>query len=132
MCRFAFTAPFIIRVLCLILRLSPHGGGAPNTTQHVILQDLLAILGGYIGAVNIPERWLLFITIVMLLLIMYSVTILDGSLASLTPFSTPTTSCTCWWSPLSGRCTRPQSSTLSGCPARTLARCSSERRHSEQ
>ena len=73
-CRFAFTAPFIIRVLCLILRLSPHGGGAPNTTQHVILQDLLAILGGYIGAVNIPERWLLFITIVMLLLIMYCVT----------------------------------------------------------
>jgi len=55
--RFAFTAPFIIRVFCLVLRLSPYGGGAPNTTRHVILQDLLAILGGYIGAVNIPEKW---------------------------------------------------------------------------
>jgi len=55
--RFAFTAPFSIRVLCLLLRLSPLGGGAPNTTYYVIMQDLLAIIGGYIGAVNIPEKW---------------------------------------------------------------------------
>ena len=55
--RFAFTAPFIIRVLCLALRLSPYGGGADHTTVHVIMQDMLAILGGYIGAVNVPERW---------------------------------------------------------------------------
>jgi len=55
--RFAFTAPFSIRVLCLLLRLSSWGGGAPNTTYYVIMQDLLAIMGGYIGAVNIPEKW---------------------------------------------------------------------------
>lgn len=55
--RFAFTAPFSIRVFCLLLRLSPWGGGAPNTTYYVIMQDFLAILGGYIGAVNIPEKW---------------------------------------------------------------------------
>jgi len=55
--RFAFSAPFIIRMCCLILRLSSFGGGAPNTTLHVILQDTLAILGGYIGAVNVPEKW---------------------------------------------------------------------------
>ena len=55
--RFAFTAPFIIRVVCLCLRLSPHGGGAPDTTSHVVLMDLIAIAGGYIGAVNIPEKW---------------------------------------------------------------------------
>jgi len=55
--RFAFTAPFSIRVLCLLLRLSPWGGGAPNTTYYVVMQDLLAIIGGYIGAVNIPEKW---------------------------------------------------------------------------
>ena len=55
--RFAFTAPFIIRVLCLGLRLSPYGGGAPDTTTHVVLQDLIAIIGVYIGAVRIPEKW---------------------------------------------------------------------------
>ena len=55
--RFAFTAPFIIRVICLCLRLSPYGGGAPDTTSHIILQDLLAILGVYIGALYIPEKW---------------------------------------------------------------------------
>ena len=55
--RFAFTAPFIIRVVCLGLRISSYGGGAPDTTSHVVLQDLIAILGGYIGAVNIPEKW---------------------------------------------------------------------------
>jgi len=55
--RFAFSAPFIIRMCCLILRLSSFGGGAPNTTLYVILQDTLAILGGYIGAVNVPEKW---------------------------------------------------------------------------
>jgi len=55
--RFAFIAPFSIRVVCLVLRLSPWGGGAPGSTYYVIMQDLLAILGGYIGAVNIPEKW---------------------------------------------------------------------------
>jgi len=55
--RFAFSAPFLIRICCLALRLSSFGGGAPNTTLAVILQDLLAIIGGYIGAVNIPEKW---------------------------------------------------------------------------
>ena len=55
--RFAFTAPFIIRVFCLLLRLSSWGGGGQGTTYHVVTQDLLAILGGYIGAVNIPEKW---------------------------------------------------------------------------
>ena len=44
-------------MLCLCVRLSPWGGGAPLTTRHIILQDMLAITGGYIGAVNIPEKW---------------------------------------------------------------------------
>jgi len=55
--RFAFSAPFSIRMACLLLRLSSWGGGAPNTTFSVIMQDLLAVLGAYIGAVNIPEKW---------------------------------------------------------------------------
>ena len=42
MSRFAFTAPFTIRVLCLCLRLSPWGGGAPLTTRHIIMQVTLA------------------------------------------------------------------------------------------
>ena len=33
------------------------GGGAPDTTSHVVLQDLIAIIGVYIGAVRIPEKW---------------------------------------------------------------------------
>jgi len=55
--RFAFTAPFAFRVVCLFLRMSPWGGGDRNTFYYVIMQDVLAILGGYIGAVNIPEKW---------------------------------------------------------------------------
>ena len=55
--RFAFIAPFSTRVVCLGLRLSPYGGGAPDTTTHVVLQDLIAIIGVYIGAVRIPEKW---------------------------------------------------------------------------
>ena len=39
------------------IRTIGKGGGSPDSFLHVILQDLIAILGAYIGAANIPERW---------------------------------------------------------------------------
>ena len=40
-----------------ILHTSTRSPNSPLTTRHIILQDMLAITGGYIGAVNIPEKW---------------------------------------------------------------------------
>jgi len=55
--RFSFTAPFLVRLTMIALRALGKGGGSPDSFPHVILQDLIAVLGAYIGAVNIPERW---------------------------------------------------------------------------
>lgn len=56
--RLSFTLQFCFRVLLFCLRLTPLGGGDPTSIVHVILQDTLAIVGGAIGALRIPERWL--------------------------------------------------------------------------
>ncbi|GAB6028470.1 hypothetical protein CHUAL_002629 [Chamberlinius hualienensis] len=55
--RCSFALQVGVRAVLLVLRLSPYGGGDPRSKVHVLLQDLLAIIGAVIGAVRIPERW---------------------------------------------------------------------------
>lgn len=55
--RFAFTAPFMVRMSMVLLRALGKGGGNQDSFIHVILQDLVAVAGAIIGATNIPERW---------------------------------------------------------------------------
>lgn len=55
--RCSFALQVVLRSGLLVLRLSPYGGGDPQSLSHVILQDLLAIIGGAIGATRIPEKW---------------------------------------------------------------------------
>jgi len=55
--RFAFFWLFSVRVGCFTLRCSSVGGGHPGATYDVVMQDMLACVGVYIGAVNIPEKW---------------------------------------------------------------------------
>jgi len=56
--RFCFTLPFLMRAAAVLVRLSPLGGGDPLAFRHIVLQDLLAVVGGFIGAFRIPEKWL--------------------------------------------------------------------------
>lgn len=55
--RFAFISPFSVRVAAFLLRCSSLGGGHPDSVYYIVMQDLLACVGAYIGAVNIPEKW---------------------------------------------------------------------------
>jgi len=55
--RFAFTAPFMVRMSMAFLRAIGKGGGNPHSFIHVILQDVIAVVGAFIGATNVPERW---------------------------------------------------------------------------
>ena len=55
--RFSFLLPFFFRMGMLILRGSGFGGGHPEAFHHLVVQDIVAITGGFIGASNIPERW---------------------------------------------------------------------------
>lgn len=55
--RLCFLLPFIMRLLLWWLRISSYGGGDPAAFQHVILQDVVSIIGAAIGAMNIPEKW---------------------------------------------------------------------------
>ncbi|GAB6029515.1 hypothetical protein CHUAL_005267 [Chamberlinius hualienensis] len=55
--RSSFAFQVALRLILFILRLSPYGGGDPKSLVHVLLQDLLAIIGAVIGAVHVPERW---------------------------------------------------------------------------
>ncbi|XP_064120384.1 progestin and adipoQ receptor family member 4-like isoform X1 [Macrobrachium nipponense] len=55
--RFCFTLPFLMRAASAFLRVTPSGGGHPDAFRHIILQDLLAVLGGFVGALRIPEKW---------------------------------------------------------------------------
>ncbi|XP_073990987.1 progestin and adipoQ receptor family member 4 [Rhodnius prolixus] len=55
--RLCFALPFLMRNLLCVLRLTKYGGGDPSSISYVILQDLLSVVGGAIGAVNIPEKW---------------------------------------------------------------------------
>lgn len=56
--RLSFTLQFCLRACLFCLRLTSLGGGDPSSIMHVILQDTLAILGGAIGALRVPERWI--------------------------------------------------------------------------
>lgn len=55
--RFAFVAPFLVRMSMVFLRTIGRGGGHSDSFVHVLLQDLISIVGAIIGATNIPERW---------------------------------------------------------------------------
>ncbi|XP_018576248.1 progestin and adipoQ receptor family member 4 [Anoplophora glabripennis] len=55
--RLCFLLPFIMRILLWCLRVTSFGGGDPAAFTHVILQDVVSIAGGAIGALHIPEKW---------------------------------------------------------------------------
>ncbi|XP_063986931.1 progestin and adipoQ receptor family member 4 [Diachasmimorpha longicaudata] len=56
--RLCFSPPFMMRMIFLTLRCFRIGGGNPDALKHVVLQDLVAVIGGTIGALRIPEKWL--------------------------------------------------------------------------
>ncbi|CAH1406715.1 unnamed protein product [Nezara viridula] len=56
--RMCFALPFLMRNCLVLLRLTKYGGGNPDGLLYVILQDLISLIGGAIGALNVPERWM--------------------------------------------------------------------------
>ncbi|XP_043289690.1 progestin and adipoQ receptor family member 4 [Venturia canescens] len=56
--RLCFSPPFMMRMFFLALRCFRIGGGNPEALTHILLQDLVAVIGGSIGALRIPEKWL--------------------------------------------------------------------------
>ncbi|KAL1123221.1 hypothetical protein AAG570_002308 [Ranatra chinensis] len=91
--RLCFTLPFLMRNLLCILRYSSYGGGSPQAMGSVILQviqDLVSVIGGAIGAMNIPEKWfpgcldmylnshnIMHVLVVLAVYFMHQATILD-------------------------------------------------------
>jgi len=55
--RLCFAMPFLMRALLCVLRYSPYGGGHPDSFIHCIMQDVLSLVGGSIGAMRVPEKW---------------------------------------------------------------------------
>lgn len=55
--RLSFLLPFCMRIVLCIFRFYNFGGGDPAARTHLILQDLISLIGGAIGAMHIPERW---------------------------------------------------------------------------
>ncbi|KAI5750330.1 hypothetical protein M8J76_014733 [Diaphorina citri] len=55
--RICFALPFMMRNLLCLLRLTKYGGGAPDSLIPTILQDVMCVIGGVIGAEKVPERW---------------------------------------------------------------------------
>ncbi|EFX81652.1 hypothetical protein DAPPUDRAFT_196031 [Daphnia pulex] len=55
--RLCFFLPVVIRLTLGILRTMHLASGHPDSISHVWLQDAISILGGFIGAMRIPERW---------------------------------------------------------------------------
>ncbi|KAK4883698.1 hypothetical protein RN001_007017 [Aquatica leii] len=55
--RLCFLFPFCMRIVLCGLRFYNYGGGDPAAITHLILQDLVSLIGGSIGALHIPERW---------------------------------------------------------------------------
>ncbi|KAA0186301.1 hypothetical protein HAZT_HAZT000754 [Hyalella azteca] len=47
-----------MRAASACVRLSSSGGGNPEGLRHIFLQDFLAVLGGFVGALRIPEKWI--------------------------------------------------------------------------
>ncbi|KYN17669.1 Progestin and adipoQ receptor family member 4, partial [Trachymyrmex cornetzi] len=56
--RLCFAPPFLMRMLIMMLRCFGIGGGSPEALIHIILQDLIAVIGATIGALRIPEKWI--------------------------------------------------------------------------
>ncbi|XP_053976861.1 progestin and adipoQ receptor family member 4 [Hylaeus volcanicus] len=56
--RLCFAPPFLMRMMVMILRCFGIGGGSPNALHHIVLQDLIAVVGATIGALRIPEKWI--------------------------------------------------------------------------
>lgn len=55
--RFSFLFPFFFRLVMLLLRFTGLGGGHPAAIKHLVYQDIIAVGGGAMGAMNIPECW---------------------------------------------------------------------------
>ncbi|XP_017883312.1 progestin and adipoQ receptor family member 4 [Ceratina calcarata] len=56
--RLCFAPPFLMRMLVMTLRCFGIGGGSPSALLHIVLQDLIAVVGATIGAMRIPEKWI--------------------------------------------------------------------------
>lgn len=56
--RLCFLFPFVMRMHLVVLRMFKLAGGNTESMVHVYLQDGVSIIGGAIGAMNIPEKWL--------------------------------------------------------------------------
>ncbi|XP_043260974.1 progestin and adipoQ receptor family member 4 [Colletes gigas] len=56
--RLCFAPPFLMRMLVMTLRCFGIGGGSPDALHHIVLQDLIAVVGATIGALRIPEKWI--------------------------------------------------------------------------
>ncbi|XP_076758963.1 progestin and adipoQ receptor family member 4 [Xylocopa sonorina] len=56
--RLCFAPAFLMRMLMITLRCFGIVGGSPDALLHILLQDLIAIVGATIGALRIPEKWI--------------------------------------------------------------------------
>ncbi|XP_066581171.1 progestin and adipoQ receptor family member 4 [Prorops nasuta] len=88
--RLCFMPPFMARMLILCLRTLGISGGDPEALLHIVLQDLLAVIGAIIGALRVPEKWipgkvdymmnshnLMHVMVVLAVYSMHTATILD-------------------------------------------------------
>ncbi|CAK9808558.1 Progestin and adipoQ receptor family member 4 [Anthophora quadrimaculata] len=56
--RLCFAPPFLMRMMVMTLRCFRIGGGSPDALLHIVLQDLISVVGATIGALRIPEKWI--------------------------------------------------------------------------
>ncbi|XP_033300236.1 progestin and adipoQ receptor family member 4 isoform X2 [Bombus bifarius] len=56
--RLCFAPLFLMRMLMMTLRYLGISGGSPDALLHIVLQDLVAVVGAIIGALRIPEKWI--------------------------------------------------------------------------
>ncbi|XP_017796319.1 PREDICTED: progestin and adipoQ receptor family member 4 isoform X1 [Habropoda laboriosa] len=56
--RLCFAPPFLMRMMVMTLRCFGIGGGSPDALLHIVLQDLISVVGATIGALRIPEKWI--------------------------------------------------------------------------
>ncbi|XP_022906420.1 progestin and adipoQ receptor family member 4 isoform X2 [Onthophagus taurus] len=55
--RLCFLLPFTMRMVLCFARYTNLGGGDPAAFTHIVLQDLVSVIGATIGALHIPEKW---------------------------------------------------------------------------
>ncbi|XP_035736155.1 progestin and adipoQ receptor family member 4-like [Vespa mandarinia] len=56
--RLCFAPPFLMRMFIMTMRCFGIGGGSPKALTHIVLQDLIAVIGAIVGALRIPEKWM--------------------------------------------------------------------------